>query len=86
MDNPSFEFWVKQVLTDWAVIGRREPQYEAAMFRQAFRMSKTAFKTLCNSYCTSLETKLRKAIPVENRLAIFLDWFWFFIPAPCTNL
>jgi hypothetical protein len=35
-------------------------------------MSKTAFHTLCN--CTSLETKLRKAIPVENRLAIFLDW------------
>uniref|UniRef100_A0A7S3R5E6 Uncharacterized protein n=1 Tax=Dunaliella tertiolecta TaxID=3047 RepID=A0A7S3R5E6_DUNTE len=72
--NPSFGIWEKQVLGDWANIGRTQPEYEAVQFKQAFRMSKPAFKTLCETYCASLakqDTHMRSAIPVEKRLAIF---------------
>jgi len=48
------------VLGNWANIGRTQPEYEAVQFKQAFRMSKPAFKTLCETHCATLASVTHK--------------------------
>uniref|UniRef100_A0A7S3R6A8 Uncharacterized protein n=1 Tax=Dunaliella tertiolecta TaxID=3047 RepID=A0A7S3R6A8_DUNTE len=73
--NPSFGIWEKQVLGDWANIGRTQPEYEAVQFKQAFRMSKPAFKTLCETHCATLASVTHKC-GMQSLLRRGRKYFW----------